>query len=283
MNHCATLSSLPQTVADLLRFGSNLLESRVEANLLLAHILQQHQTWLYAHGKEPLSPEMRTAFADLLQRRADGEPMAYLLGYREFYGREFRVDDRVLIPRPETEGLIDWALELPLAGDARVLDLGTGSGCIALTLAAERPRWQVSATDISGQALEVAQDNRRRLEIENVELLTGDLFQPVKSRRFDLIVSNPPYVAAGDPHLDRGDLRFEPVNALSAGADGLEIIKRIARKAPRQLKPDGWLLIEHGHDQSGPVRQLFDQFGLTGATTRPDLAGIGRVTGAQSP
>lgn len=214
-----------------------------------------------------------------MERRAAGEPIAYLTGACEFYGLEFRVTPSVLIPRPETELLVDLVLErLPGAGRARVLDLGTGSGCIAVTLAHLRPRLEVWAADASPAALEVARDNARRLDA-TVRLLRSDWLAALAGERFDLILANPPYVAAGDPHLSQGDLRFEPASALVAGEDGLNDIRRIVAAAPAHLVPGGWLLFEHGYDQGQRCRTLLAQAGFARVASWRDLAGIERVSG----
>lgn len=268
--------SVPELSATLRSLGIRL-DNRLEAELLICKVLGVERAWLYAHGEEPLSAKARQELEALAARRLGGEPMAYLLGQREFYGREFVVSPSVLIPRPETELLVETALE-KLGSRAAVLDVGTGSGCIALTLAAERPNWQVTATDLSAAALAIARENAMRLELSQVELLHGDLFAPVAGRQFDAILSNPPYVAEGDPHLARGDLRFEPAMALSTGNSGLAIIKGLIQGAAAHLHPGGWLLIEHGYDQASPIRALFAKAGFDQIETRLDLAQIERLT-----
>lgn len=265
-------------VRELIQQTAVSLQSRLEAELLLAHALGQGRAWLYAHADDAIEPVLAAAFHTLVKRRLDGEPMAYLLGSREFYGRDFRVTPDVLIPRPETELLIDLALSLDLPAAARVIDVGTGTGCIALTLAAERPGWQVSAVDLSSAALEVARVNRDNLGLDQVALLHGSLLEPASGQFFDLVISNPPYVADGDPHLGQGDLRFEPAMALSCGEDGLSLIRALIQQASKQLKSGGWLLIEHGHDQGPRVAALFEQAGFEQIETRHDLAGHERVT-----
>lgn len=262
----------------LLEHARERLDSRLEAELLAAFLLDRDRGWLYAHDDEPIGPATRARFEALLERRLTGQPMAYILGQREFYGRTFLVDDGVLIPRPETELLVDAALALALPEGARVADIGTGSGCIALTLAAERPRWSVTATDVSEQALVIARHNRARLGLGEVDIRPGDLFEPLETGRFDLIVSNPPYVAHGDPHLDVGDVRFEPRTALVAGRDGSSILRRLIAAAGSRLRSGGWLLVEHGHDQADQVRALYSQAGFGAVESLRDLAGIERVT-----
>ncbi|MGY6555354.1 MAG: peptide chain release factor N(5)-glutamine methyltransferase [Wenzhouxiangella sp.] len=264
-------------ISSLLRALAQRLGSRLEAELLLGAVLDVERAWLYAHGNEPLSIELQQQLASLAARRQAGEPMAYLLGRREFYGRDFTVNSAVLIPRPETELLVETALE-KLGERATVLDLGTGSGCIALSLAAERPAWKVTASDLSEAALAVARANASRLRLDQVELLHGDLFGPVSGRRFDAILSNPPYVAVGDPHLSRGDLRFEPAMALSADQDGLFLIERLIRDAGAHLHAGGWLLIEHGYDQGPSVRERLARAGFEQIETRCDLGQIERLS-----
>jgi release factor glutamine methyltransferase len=269
---------IPVTIGRAVADAAARLGERLEAELLLAHALKHDRTWLYAHAGDPIEAEQWRACLELVRQRQEGHPVAYLLGQREFYGREFEVDDGVLIPRPETELLIDIALQLPLPEQAGVVDVGTGSGCIALTLALERRGWQVMATDISAEALAIANRNRSRLGADTVKLLRGNLLEPLVSIHPDLVISNPPYVAEGDPHLARGDVRFEPQTALLAGSDGLEVIRELVQQSARALAADGWLLIEHGHDQAGEVRQLLQAADFHAITSRRDLAGIERVT-----
>lgn len=249
---------------------------------MLGAVLGVERAWLYAHGEERLSVAVQVQLEALAARRQAGEPIAYLLGRREFYGREFLVNPAVLIPRPETELLVETALDL-LGERAQVLDLGTGSGCIVLSLAAERPDWTLTASDLSEAALAVARANAARLKLDQVELLHGDLFEPVQGRRFDAILSNPPYVAVGDPHLARGDLRFEPIMALSAEQDGLSIIERLIQAAPSHLQAGGWLMIEHGYDQGPPVRRRLAAAGFEQIDTRCDLGRIERLSLGRRP
>lgn len=267
---------------DILNRASKRLDSRLEAELLITLGLNRTRAWLLAHAEYRPTELERERIDWLLARRADGTPIAYLHGKREFYGREFCVDPAVLIPRPETEYLIEWALTLELPDRARVADIGTGSGCIALTLAAERPRWHCVATDISAEALAVAAENHTRLGLDGVELLQGNLLSPLAGRKLDLILSNPPYVTASDPHLQQGDVRFEPDIALSAGADGLILIRALVEDSRRFLAPGGWLLLEHGYDQAAAVRELFHRNGYENIESRHDLAGIERVTGGRT-
>lgn len=256
-------------------------EALREAQILLGFVLGVSRAWLIAHLEAKVEAASAATFAAQLARRARGEPIAYLVGQREFYGRAFRVTPDVLIPRPETELLIDAALSrLPAEAVCDVLDLGTGSGCIAVTLALERGRARVCACDLSVSALAVAGANARQLGA-GVEFLKSDWFQCLPNRRFDLIVSNPPYVASGDPHLGQGDLRFEPQFALSAGADGLADIRRIVGEALDHLHNGGWLILEHGHDQAPACRQLMINAGFTDVFDMRDLAGLPRICGGQ--
>ncbi len=255
--------------------------ARREAELLLCHVLGKPLSYLRTHDDTVLSAEQQQRFRALLDKRKLGEPIAYLLGEREFWSLPFLVTPDTLIPRPETELLVELALQ---AGDAlapagmplSVVDLGTGSGVIALALASERPHWQLLATDASHAALRIAQKNARRLKRDNVEFLFGSWLTPLAGRRFHLIVSNPPYIASADPHLR--DLGFEPQSALVAGNDGLDDIRIIVREAPAHLHDGGWLLIEHGYDQGDAVRALFMAAGFASVETRQDLGGNDRVT-----
>lgn len=255
-----------------------------EARLLLGHVTGQPAVWLIAHDDEVLDEAAVLHFASLVARRKGGEPVAYLVGYREFYGREFSVSPEVLIPRPETEMLVDLALagKVGAGGTARILDLGTGSGCIAVTLALEIPSAQVSAVDASAAALRVARKNAERLKAR-LRLLEGDWFDGLAGESFDLIVANPPYVAEGDPHLAAGDLRHEPPLALASGADGLDAVRRIVTAAPRHLRPGGRLWLEHGCDQADAVHELLAAAGLCDIEQHRDVAGIVRVSGGRLP
>lgn len=263
--------------------GLGTAEARLEAQVLLGQALGQSRAWLIAHGGDPLTPEQIAAFADLFERRWSGEPIAYILGEREFYSLSFKVTPAVLIPRPETELLVELALErLPADRPCRVLDLGTGSGAVAVTLALHRPRAEVIAVDQSAAALEVARENAQRLGAGNLRLIQSDWYGALDAEKFDLIVANPPYIAAADPHLAQGDLRFEPAAALASGADGLDDIRTIVRGAAAHLKPGGWLLFEHGYDQAAACRDLLVQAGFEQVASAADLAGIERVSYGQS-
>ncbi|MEO5766217.1 MAG: peptide chain release factor N(5)-glutamine methyltransferase [Casimicrobiaceae bacterium] len=254
----------------------------LDAQVLLAYVLRADRAYLHAHGEDPLPAAKATTFFALARRRRDGEPVAYLTGVREFWRFELSVTPNVLIPRPETETLIEQALRrLPADRDLRLLDLGTGSGAIALALARELPRARILATDVSEAALRVARANARRLNVFNVDFVHADwydddtLFAP--SPLFDAIVSNPPYIGASDPHLAQGDVRYEPIVALTSGGDGLTALRTIVAGAPARLAAGGFLAVEHGYDQSPAVRELLGEAGLVDLEATRDLAGIERV------
>lgn len=267
------------TVAEALA-GSGL--PAAEARLLLERASGLPRVQLIAHPERVLDAVAQTRFAHLASHRRAGEPVAYLLGEREFYGLALAVGPAVLIPRPETELLVELALERIAAGAAtRVLDLGTGSGAVALAIKRERPLAAVCAVDASAAALEIAAANAGRLGLA-IEFVRGRWFEPLGGRRFELVVGNPPYVAQGDPHLLQGDLRFEPREALVAGTDGLDALREIVKCAPAFLEPGGWLLLEHGIGQDRAVCELLGDAGLNGVRSWPDLSGIARVTGARS-
>ena len=264
---------------------------RAEARRLLASLTGQPLTWFMAHGDDPANPNTATRFQTLAKRRRAGEPLAYLLGQQEFYGRPFAVSPAVLIPRADTETLVETALEqlLLLRQQRRtvplsLLELGTGSGIIAITLALEAPDTGVHAVERSPEALAVAQQNANTLGAHRIHWHAGSWWQALASpRRFDLIVSNPPYIAAHDHHLQQGDLRFEPPQALAAGPDGLDDLRIIIGGAPAHLTSGGWLLLEHGYDQEAPVQALLRDAGFAEVFTRRDLAGQPRVSGGWWP
>ncbi|SEJ43203.1 peptide chain release factor N(5)-glutamine methyltransferase [Frateuria terrea] len=255
---------------------------RIDAELLLLHLLGKPRSWLFAHADEALPAAVEAAFDALLARREAGEPVAYIIGRRGFWSLELEVTPATLIPRPETERLVELALErLPRDAPCRVADLGTGSGAIALSLARELPRAQIVATDASAAALAVAERNARRMGIANASFVEGDWLAPLAGQRFDLIASNPPYIESGDPHLAQGDLRFEPATALASGGDGLDDIRRIVTDAIPCLRPGGWLLFEHGWKQGDAARALLRVAGYADVFTAQDLEGRDRVSGGR--
>lgn len=286
----APSSSAPAgpSIDDLIRHSQL---PRAEARRLLASLTGRPLTWFMAHGDDPADPNTTTRFQTLAERRRAGEPLAYLLGQQEFYGRPFAVSPAVLIPRADTETLVETALEqlarlrrqrrtVPLS----LLELGTGSGIIAITLALEAPDTDVHAVERSPEALAMAQQNAKALGAHRIHWHPGSWWKALASpRRFNLIVSNPPYIAAHDHHLQQGDLRFEPSQALAAGPDGLNDLRIIIGGAPAHLTPGGWLLLEHGYDQEAPVQALLRDAGFADVFTRRDLAGQPRVSGGRWP
>ena len=274
------------TLANAIRDAASRLPgdaARLEAELLLAHAMDRPRSWFYAHASDVLSEDQAFAFESLVKRRIHGEPVAQITGRRGFWSLELTVTPDTLVPRPETELLVELALErMPRAEPLRVLDLGTGTGAIALAVASERPLADVTATDASAAALAVAAGNARDAGLP-VRFLSGDWFAAVPREQFDLVLSNPPYIADGDPHLGQGDLRFEPRTALASGADGLEAIRAICAGINTHLAPGGWLLVEHGYDQGEPVRALFRAAGLERVATERDLEQRDRVTLGQRP
>ena len=273
------------------------IDARYESQLLLQHMLKVDRAWLIAHENDDIDADVEHQFNSLIQRRIGGEPMAYILSSREFYGLNLTVTPATLIPRPDTETLVEAALaKIPvhettqtLDSDLRrndevsVLDLGTGSGAIALAIAKSRPQTNVVAVDASSSALEVAKKNASTLQISNVQFLLSDWFSALADARFDIIVSNPPYIEEADSHLKQGDLRFEPISALASGADGLDDIRRIIDDCLIHLKPQGWLMFEHGYNQAESVRDLMAQTGLVAIETLKDLGGNDRVTIGKNP
>ena len=316
--HNQVLSQMANTLSIKAALASasallNTEESTLEAQLLLQHALNVNRAWLIVHENDALQPNIHAVFEVLLKRRLNGEPIAYILGYREFYGLRLKVTADTLIPRPDTETLVEAALaKIPpnanspsfrrkwesigftvnknLKMDSRlrgndegdvkftILDLGTGTGAIALAIAHHRPQACVTAVDASENALNIAQENAQNLNITNIKLIKSDWFGALQNEKFDLIVSNPPYIAQSDAHLSQGDLRFEPVYALASGADGLDDIKRIITTVPKHLNPYGWLMLEHGYNQANEVTALLKEAGFSEIETIKDLGGNNRVT-----
>ena len=313
MTHTQSIKYILHSAASLL--GTE--EAKLESQLLLQHVLNVNRAWLIAHEDDALEANIHAVFEALLNRRLGGEPMAYILGSREFYGLGLLVTPDTLIPRPDTETLVEAALaRIPISESAqnlslrrksessgvqqhgnktldsdfrrndelgrnenlRVLDLGTGTGAIALAIAKNRPLASITAVDASEAALEIAKQNAQQLSITNVDFTLSNWFESLSNQRFDVIVSNPPYIEEHDAHLTQGDLRFEPMSALASGADGLDDIRQIIGDCLIHLKPQGWLMLEHGYNQAEQVADLMADAGLTNIETIKDLGNKDRVT-----
>lgn len=275
MNAVATIEKAVKNAALTLAPHSE--SPRLDAEVLLAAILGLPRAALIARADESVAPNHENAYAELIAQRAGGMPIAYLTGSREFWSLGFKVSPAVLVPRPETETLVEQALALlPRDAICSVLDLGTGSGAVALSLAHERPRWAITAVDNSPAALEVARQNAQRLQLPHVQWRLGSWFEPLPAERFDLIIANPPYIAAADPALTA--LRAEPAAALIAGPTGLEALRAIIARAPAHLHARGWLALEHGNTQAHDVAQLLERHGFDSIRTYPDFSGRPRVT-----
>jgi release factor glutamine methyltransferase len=269
------------TVQELLRSGSDLPtdSARRDTEILLCHCLGKPRAWLYTWPEKEVSRDCARDFGQLLAQRREGVPVAYLTGEREFWSLQLAVSDATLIPRPETETLVVWALELALPNAASVLDLGTGSGAIALALARERPHWHVTALDVSEEALQVARGNAVRTRLTSVHFVQSDWYQAVRGQRFNALLGNPPYIDGDDPHLALGDVRFEPRSALVSSDSGLEDLGRLVTGAPDQLLDGGWLLLEHGFEQANAVCAMLHDAGFSQVSTRRDISGQQRITG----
>jgi release factor glutamine methyltransferase len=258
--------------------------ARLDVELLLAAALGKPRSFLHTWPERIVSSEAAQTFNGYLQRRRTGEPVAYILGQQGFWNIDLEVATHTLIPRPETEMLVETALELlPAAIPHRLLDLGTGTGAIALSLAKDRAQWSVTAVDRVDEAVQLAERNRQRLHLDNAQVLLSHWFSAVEGQRFDLILSNPPYIPANDPHLVEGDVRFEPSSALVSGQDGLDDLRSIISKAPAHLLAGGWLLLEHGYDQGAAVRELLSHHGFEHIQTRRDLGDHERITFGRVP
>ena len=254
-------------------------EANLEANLLLQYVLHVNRAWVITHDRDVLNADQQAEFQLLLKRRLDGEPIAYIVGFREFYGLQLKVSPVTLIPRPDTETLVDAALEkIPLDKVSHILDLGTGTGAVALAIAKHRNNCEVTAVDQSSDALSVTLENAQSLKLNNLRLIESNWFSELQGEGFDLIVSNPPYIAQDDVHLKQGDLRFEPISALASGVDGLDDIRKIVQEAPDYLKTNGWLMLEHGFDQAESVATLLKARGFNQIDHAKDIAGTLRVT-----
>lgn len=261
-------------------------EAKLEAQWLLQHVLDVNRAWLIAHENDALPANGHAAFEALLKRRMQGEPMAYILGYREFYGLKLKVSPDTLIPRPDTETLVEAALNTLSSLTSKkpaILDLGTGSGAIALAIAKNNPHAYVTAVDASKGALNIAQQNAQNLQISNIQFVLSHWFGALQNEKFDLIVSNPPYIENEDAHLSQGDLRFEPISALASGTDGLDDIRQIISDCLIHLKPQAWLMLEHGYNQAELVADLMASIGLTDIGSIKDLGGNPRVTIGKNP
>lgn len=276
----------PNTVTNALTQASLQLcsdEAKLEAQVLLQHVLNVNHAWLISHANDALEASQLEAFTALVKRRLHGEPIAYILGQREFYGLNLTVTPDTLIPRPDTETLVEVALAKLANNQMTVLDLGTGTGAIALAVAKNRPLAHVTAVDFSTSALKVAAQNARQLNITNITFVESHWFDALTPTPFDIIVSNPPYIEHNDVHLSQGDLRFEPLTALASGADGLNDIRQIIDNCLVYLKPQGWLMLEHGYNQAEVIADLMADVGLTNIATIQDLGGNDRVTIGKNP
>ena len=261
------------------KLGLELPEASFEANLLCQQVLNVNRAWLISHQSDALEANQQAGFEALLQRRLNGEPMAYILGSREFYGLQLKTTPETLIPRPDTETLVEAAFaKIPQNASLNILDLGTGTGAVALAIASQRPQTKVIAVDASLEALKVATENAQDFKLANVRLLESNWFSALGGEKFDVIVSNPPYIAQDDEHLKQGDLRFEPLSALASGADGLDDIRKIIQDAPDFLNPNGWLMLEHGYDQADAVAALLNARGFRQIDHVKDIVGTLRVT-----
>jgi release factor glutamine methyltransferase len=272
------------TLNEALQAATRLNLERLDAQWLLLHTLGRPYTdraWLLAHGDDTLSESMQTQLQTDMLRRASGQPLAYITGHKAFYGLELAIDARVLDPRSDTETLVDWALSLdePAHAPMRLIDLGTGSGAIALALKSQRPHWQIHALERSADALDLARHNAQRLGLA-IQFHESAWFEKIEGR-FHAIVSNPPYIAEHDDHL--AALQHEPLQALVSGADGLNDIRSLIEQAPKHLEPQGWLLLEHGYNQAPAVRELLQHAGFTALQSRQDLSGIARCSAGQWP
>ena len=259
-------------------------QAGLDAEVLLAHVLNKPRVYLHTWPEAELSQDQELQFLDIIRQRAAGRPVAYLTGLREFWSLNFAITPDSLIPRPETELLVERTLALlPENETLRVADLGTGSGAIAIALAHERKHWRLYAIDRSFQCVKLAQRNTRRLDVDNLSFINADWSKALADQSFDAIVANPPYIADEDPHLRQGDVCFEPASALTSGPQGLDDLRSLIKDAPRVLKPGGWIVLEHGMDQADSVHILLNNIAFTNIATMRDLAGLERVSCAQKP
>ena len=274
----------PGNIACLLRQAAKKLHEisetpHLDAEILLSQVLQQPRSFIYAHPEFLLDTLQCDRFKQFIERRSEGEPVAYITGMKEFWSLTLNITKHVLIPRPETELLVDLALSYAKDRcEASLADLGTGSGAIAVAIAYERPHWEITATDISCKALSIAKSNAQKLELRNLVFVEGDWYAAVRHQKFHLIISNPPYVWDRDPHLHQPELKYEPCNALISGKGGLQHLRHLIRHASPHLLPGGHLILEHGSEQGAAVRDLFTQYGFNGVGTHRDLAGLERAS-----
>ncbi|RUR15769.1 peptide chain release factor N(5)-glutamine methyltransferase [Legionella septentrionalis] len=268
--------SLQQAAAALAHTSAS---AYLDAEILLAHTLQVSRTYLYAHSEKPINQAEREAYLQLVALRQEGLPIAYITGQREFWSLPLQVNSTTLIPRPETERLVELTLSLLADKPQTILELGTGSGAIALALAAERPHWRILACDVCEQATHTARENAKQLNLSNVTILCSNWFASLPKRQFDAVISNPPYIAEHDPHLSQGDVRFEPRLALISGADGLEALHHIIAESKHYLRPGGLLLLEHGWQQKHAVLSKLNQCGYQHTQCWPDIQGHDRISG----
>lgn len=256
--------------------------AEIDARVLLCHVLQCSHTHLIAWPEKPLSTSQQQEYSRLIQQRSEGQPVAYLTGHKEFWSLKLEVSAATLIPRPETETLVEFVLENFKTSTLNLADLGTGSGAIAIAIASERPQWDITATDISAEALHMAQKNAKQHQLTNIDFRLSDWFQQLDPQptdgRFDIIISNPPYIAEADPHLSQGDVRFEPQRALQSGSAGLNAIVHLIHESKHYLNDNGCLILEHGYDQKQAVYELFEAAGFSDIRQQNDLAGTPRMS-----
>lgn len=253
------------------------IDNSLESAVLLAHVLEKDRSWLFAWPEKELTADQRLTYESYLQRRLDGEPVSHITSSREFWGLQLKVSPDTLIPRPETELLVETALNKVNQTAAKILELGTGTGAISAALATERPAWKIIATDINADTLTIARENFEKHNLK-IQLVVSNWFDNIPNEKYDLIISNPPYIEANDPHLQQGDVRFEPITALTSGKDGLDAIRQITQQAAAYLANKGWLMLEHGYNQGEAVFSLFQKAGFSSIETLNDLSGNNRIT-----
>ena len=279
---------MPDNIEQILRQAEQSLaavsdSARLDAEVLLATVLDKNRSYFIAFPEQVLTDIQQAEFQHLLAKRQNGQPIAHITGQREFWSLELNVNEHTLIPRPDTEVLIEFVLQQFPQQSLNVADLGTGSGAIAIALASEKPDWHIVATDQSEQALETAQINANKHHCQHIDFLQGSWFDPLGSQHFDLIISNPPYIPEQDPHLQQSDVRFEPMTALASGSDGLDDIRHLIKQAPKHLSNNGWLALEHGYDQKQAIYQLLSQAGCERIVQIDDYASNPRVSAGQFP